>query len=73
MSLVLTRHRDEAVILKTSDGTTIKIVVVRIDDRNRVRLAVSAPDSVEIIREELMYQSEKGWRRGKDTHDEKVR
>ena len=46
--LVITRKRDEAILI----GDNIEITVVRIDDGS-VKLAISAPRSVTILRKEL--------------------
>ena len=52
MSLCLTRRRDESVILYTSDGP-IRIAVSEITRNHAVQLAISAPASVKIVRQEL--------------------
>lgn len=72
MALCLTRKPDQSVILRTKDGTNIKVLVSEIISSQQVRLAITAPDSVEVVREELLYQTEKGWR-GKDTHGKVIR
>jgi carbon storage regulator len=53
MSLVLTRRSGEAIIIRTPEGGLRRIYVVGIEG-NTVRLAIDAPDNVEIIREELL-------------------
>jgi sRNA-binding carbon storage regulator CsrA len=44
------------------DGTSCKIVVQGIGPGRVVRLAIEAPKTVEVIREELLYRDEAGWR-----------
>ena len=51
--LVLSRKRDEKIILKTEHGEQIELTVVRIDN-NKVRLGINASDSVTILRSELV-------------------
>lgn len=53
--LVLSRKRDERIILKTESGEQIELTVVRIDN-NKVRLGINASDSVTILRSELVEQ-----------------
>lgn len=50
--LVLSRGLSESVSFKTSDGTRIEVMVVRIG-ADQVRLGIEAPRSVEILRAEL--------------------
>jgi carbon storage regulator len=47
--LVLSRRKDQGIVI--SDGITITVSEIRGD---RVRLAISAPDSVRILRRELL-------------------
>jgi carbon storage regulator len=51
--LVLSRKRDEKILLKTEQGEEIELTVVRIDN-NKVRLGINASDSVTILRSELI-------------------
>jgi carbon storage regulator len=51
--LVLSRKRDEKIILKTEQGDEIELTVVRIDN-NKVRLGINAGNSVTILRSELV-------------------
>ncbi len=53
--LVLSRKRDEKIILRTEQGEEIELTVVRIDN-NKVRLGINAGDSVTILRSELVSQ-----------------
>jgi len=51
--LVLSRKKDETIVLKTPGADDIKITVVRIDNRNKVRIGIDAPREVTVIRSEL--------------------
>jgi carbon storage regulator len=51
--LVLSRKRDEKIILKTEQGEEIELTVVRIDN-NKVRLGINAGNSITILRSELV-------------------
>lgn len=51
--LVLSRKRDEKIILKTEEGEEIELTVVRIDN-NKVRLGINASNNVTILRSELV-------------------
>ena len=51
--LVLSRRRDEKIVVKVPGmEEEIEVVVVQID-QNRVRLGFTAPDQVTILRQEL--------------------
>ena len=50
--LVLTRRRDEAIIIRNRFGTEIRLLVVDIRG-NKVRLGIEAPADVNIAREEV--------------------
>jgi carbon storage regulator len=50
--LVLTRRRDEAIVLRNRFGTEIRLLVVDVKG-NKVRLGIEAPADVEIAREEV--------------------
>lgn len=54
--LVLSRKRDEKILLKVNDQE-IELTIVRID-ANKVRLGIQAPDNVTILRSELLECSE---------------
>jgi carbon storage regulator CsrA len=56
--LVLSRKRDEKILLKVGDDEHIEITVVRID-ANKVRLGIQAGDSVTILRSELVESTAK--------------
>jgi len=51
--LVLSRKKDETIILKGPDMHEIRITVVRIDNRNKVRLGIEANKDVTVLRSEL--------------------
>jgi carbon storage regulator CsrA len=50
--LVLSRKKDETILLKRPGMETIEVTVVRIDN-NRVRLGIKADKEVVVLREEL--------------------
>ena len=50
--LVLTRKRDEAIVMRNRFGTEIRLVVVEVKG-NKVRLGIEAPLDVSIAREEV--------------------
>lgn len=51
--LVLSRKKDETIILKGPNMEDIKITVVRIDNRNKVRIGIEADKEVTVLRSEL--------------------
>lgn len=51
--LVLSRKKDETIILKVPNLPDIKITVVRIDNRNKVRIGIEADEKISILRSEL--------------------
>ena len=51
--LVLSRKKDEQIILKGENFKDIKITVVRIDNYNKVRIGIEADQGVSILRSEL--------------------
>lgn len=51
MALVLARKDDEKIVLHTSDGDITITLMGR--DNNQTKLAIDAPKSVEIARQEL--------------------
>lgn len=50
--LVLTRRRDEAIVIRNRSGTEIRLMVVDVRG-NRVRLGIEAPPEISIVREEV--------------------
>jgi carbon storage regulator CsrA len=55
--LVLSRKQDEDIVIKTPEGRTIVIKVVRIAP-DKVRLGITAADGVVISRKEILNQQE---------------
>lgn len=51
--LVLSRKKDETIVLKVPGQDDIKITVVRIDNRNKVRIGVEANKNITVLRDEL--------------------
>jgi sRNA-binding carbon storage regulator CsrA len=60
---------DSLIIRNLRGGADIKVTVVGFSPTQGVRLAIEAPDSYEVIREELMYRGE-GWQ-GRDYRNDK--
>jgi carbon storage regulator len=54
--LVLSRKRDEKILLKVNEQDSIELTVVRIDN-NKVRLGIDAQENVTILRSELLDRS----------------
>lgn len=52
--LVLSRKKDETILLKISNSEDIKITIVKIDNKNKVRIGIDAPREVTVIRSELV-------------------
>ena len=52
--LVLSRKKDETIILKSPDMKDIFITVVRIDNRNKVRIGIEADKEITVLRSELV-------------------
>jgi len=51
--LVLSRKKDETIILKVPGHKDICLTVVRIDNMNKVRIGIDAEQDVVILRSEL--------------------
>jgi carbon storage regulator CsrA len=51
--LVLSRKKDETIIIKKPGQKDIKITIVRIDNKNKVRVGIEADKDVTVIRSEL--------------------
>jgi carbon storage regulator CsrA len=51
--LVLSRKKDETIILKGPNMEDIKITIVRIDNRNKVRIGIEADKEITVLRSEL--------------------
>jgi carbon storage regulator CsrA len=56
--LVLSRKKDETIILKGPNMEDIKITVVRIDNRNKVRIGIEAVKDITVLRSELAESGE---------------
>lgn len=52
--LVLSRKKDETIILKGPNMEDIRITVVRIDNRNKVRIGIEAEKDITVLRSELV-------------------
>ena len=53
--IVLSRKKDEKIVLKVPGMEDICITVVRIDNSNKVRLGIEAADKIIILRSELHH------------------
>lgn len=51
--LVLSRKKDEAIVIKRDGQSDIRITIVRIDNRNKVRIGIEADKDVTVLRSEL--------------------
>lgn len=51
--LVLSRKKDEKIILKGPDMRDIMITIVRIDNKNKVRIGIEADKEITVLRSEL--------------------
>lgn len=51
--LVLSRKKDESIIVRIPGQEDVKLTVVRIDNMNKVRIGVEADKEVVILRAEL--------------------
>lgn len=56
--LVLSRKKDEAIIMRIPGHEDIRLTVVRIDNMNKVRIGVEADKDVVILRSELAGQTD---------------
>lgn len=54
--LVLSRKKNESIIIKGKDGT-VRIVVIDVD-KGKMRLGIEAPKGYTIVREELLSEIE---------------
>lgn len=52
--LVLSRKKDESILLQIDGQPDIKITVVRVDNLNKVRLGIEADKEVTVLRSELL-------------------
>jgi len=51
--LVLSRRKDESVIIRLPDGTTIQVMITAVHG-DKVRIGFNAPKEVIILREEVV-------------------
>lgn len=51
--LVLSRKKDEAIVLQGPNMEDIRITIVRIDNRNKVRIGIEADKEITVLRSEL--------------------
>jgi carbon storage regulator CsrA len=52
--LVLSRKKDESILLQVPGQPDIKITVVRVDNLNKVRLGIEADKEITVLRSELL-------------------
>lgn len=57
--LVLSRKKDETIIVRIPGKEDIRLTVVRIDNMNKVRIGVEAEKDVVVLRSELDEKIEK--------------
>jgi carbon storage regulator CsrA len=51
--LVLSRKKDETIILRGPNMDDIRITIVRIDNKNKVRIGIEAEKDITVLRSEL--------------------
>lgn len=51
--LVLSRKKDETIVIKQPGQKDIRITIVRIDNKNKVRVGIEADRTVTVLRSEL--------------------
>jgi carbon storage regulator CsrA len=56
--LVLSRKKDETIILRGPNMDDIKITIVRIDNKNKVRVGIEADKEITVLRSELSSRSD---------------
>ena len=56
--LVLSRKKDESIVMRIPGRDDIRLTVVRIDNMNKVRIGVEADKDVVILRSELVSPGE---------------
>ena len=69
MALVLSRRNNESLILMREGEPDIKVTVIGVERHGNTiscRLAIHAPDNVDVVREELLYRNDR-WR-GRESH-----
>jgi carbon storage regulator CsrA len=55
--LVLSRKKDETIVLRGPNMDDIKITIVRIDNRNKVRVGIEADKEITVLRSELTKEA----------------
>ena len=55
--LTLSRKEGESIIISTPDGA-VRVIIKSIRSSDQVKIAIEAPDTVEILREELVSNQE---------------
>lgn len=55
--LVLSRKKDEAIVMRIPGHEDIRLTVVRIDNMNKVRIGIEADKDVVVLRSELATES----------------
>lgn len=55
--LVLSRKKDESIIMRIPGHEDIRLTVVRIDNMNKVRIGVEADKNVVVLRSELAAEA----------------
>lgn len=56
--LVLSRKKDESIVMRIPGRDDIRLTVVRIDNMNKVRIGVEADKDIVILRSELASAGE---------------
>ena len=51
--LVLSRKKDETIIIRAPGQEDIRLTIVKVDNMNKVRIGIEADQEVTILREEL--------------------
>lgn len=51
--LVLSRKKDEQIVIRRKGHADITVTIVRIDNKNKVRLGIEADKDVTVLRSEL--------------------
>lgn len=64
--LVLSRKKDETILIKTPGGENIKVTIVKIEGNggynSRVRVGIDAPQKVTVLRSELEKSHSPTWK-----------
>lgn len=57
--LVLSRKKDEKIVLRVPGQEDIEITIVKIDSPNKVRIGIEADKEIVVLRSELKAKDEK--------------